>query len=151
MKTNTIIRYSLSSLLGILICLLSCTIACVESETDTLYDPASPPFKIGTYESIEQNASGQQMNYEMGVHLTAHNSRHHQIELCNFGDLRITIIAYISEDLQISIPAQQFSTDFWNFEIFQGTGRMTEDGFTLTYWASNQMQNYQSEIEAHKI
>jgi hypothetical protein len=91
------------------------------------------------------------MIYEMGVHwIKNNNTNYHKIEFCNFGDLKITIIAYIDEDLQISIPAQKFSTDWWTLEIFQGTGRVTEDGLELTYWAGNEEQNYKSEIQARK-
>ena len=145
------IRYSWFRFHWIFACILIATIACEKSDPATPYDPGSPPLKIGSYESMEKNAFGHQMLYEMGVHwIKNNNTNHHQIEFCNFGDLRINIIAYIYEDLQISIPAQQISSDFSNLEIFQGTGKVTEDGLELTYWARNEKQNYKSEIEARK-
>jgi hypothetical protein len=89
------------------------------------------------------------MTYEMGVHWIKSQTPD-QIEFCNFGDLRINIIGYVNEDLQISIPAQQFSTDFRKLQIFQGMGSLTNEGFKLTYWAGNEKENYKSEIEAFK-
>ncbi len=87
----------------------------------------------------------------MGVHwINNNNTNYHQIEFCNFGDLRINIIEYINDKLQISIPAQEISSDSSNLEIFQGTGKVTEDGIQLTYWARNEKLNYKSEIEARK-
>lgn len=145
------IRYSWFRFHWILTGILISTIACEKTDPVTPYDPGSPPLRIGTYESMEKHASGHQMTYEMGVRwIKNNNTTYHQIQFCNFGDLKITIIAYIDEDLQISIPAQQFSSDFSQLEIFQGTGRVTEDGLELTYWAGNEKQNYKSEIQARK-
>ncbi len=145
-----LIRYSRFRFYWILACILISTSSCEKSDPATPYDPGSPPLSIGSYESIEKNASGNQMIYEMGVHWINNKTNQHQIEFCNFSDLRINIIAYINEDLQISIPAQEISSDFSNLEILQGTGKVTEDGLELTYWARNEKQNYRSKIEARK-
>lgn len=148
-KKNIIIRHSSFCFHWILAGILISSIACDKTDPVTPYDPGTPPLRIGTYESMETNASGHQMTYQMGVRwIKNNNTNYHQIEFCNFGDLKITIIAYIDEDLQISIPAQLISSDFSKLEIFQGTGRVTEDGLELTYWAGNERQNYKSEILA---
>ncbi len=150
-KKNIRIRHSRFRFHWILTGILISTIACEKMDPVTPYDPGTPPLRIGSYEIMEKNASGHQMIYEMGVRwIKNNNTNYHQIEFCNFGDLKINIIAYLDEDLHISIPTQQFSTDLGNLEIFQGKGRITEDGLELTYWAGNQEQNYKSEIQALK-
>jgi hypothetical protein len=111
-----------------------------------IYDPGTPPIRSGAYE-IKENIDNQDRTYEMGVHWIKDQIQS-SILLCNFADRKIEVIAYLNDGYQISIPSQHFTSDFRTFEIMQGTGVLTPNGFQLTYSAREDNEHLTVELEA---
>jgi hypothetical protein len=123
---------------------------CDQLENDLApYDPGTPPAKIGSYLITEDNGITES-NYELGLHWNK-GLEENEIELCNFSNRKIKVIVYIHDGNTISIPQQEFESDFSNFQILQGSGTLTSDGFILQYWAAEGKENFSAELIAKRI
>lgn len=112
-----------------------------------LYEPPTPPVKTGEYE-IRENSELENLTYDMAVHWKSDQGINY-IEFCNFNNRKITVKAILNEDHSFSILMQNFKSDLWEMQIYQGTGFFTDAGFELSFSAEISGETFTSQLVAY--
>ena len=113
----------------------------------SFYEPPTPPVQTGEYE-IQENSELDDLTYDMGVHWKSEQGTN-CIEFCNFNNRKITVKAILHDDHSFSIPMQDFKSDFWEMQIYQGTGSFTAQGFELSFSAEIYGESFTSQLVAY--
>lgn len=145
MKQNSIFSTSTFPLTAFLVgFFLLLNTACYQIPENVM--PSEVPFMLGNYLITEYN--GHTINhYTMGIHYHP-GADANRIEFCNFANRKINVIATLNDDFTLSIPQQQFVSDFSSFQIFQGTGTINQKGFYLEYWAGDEKKTFTYKVRA---
>ena len=103
-----------------------------------------PLMPLGPYQ-VQFETEGPVTTYEIGVHWFK-NPDHRYYKFCNFFNKKIDVLFILNDGVHIQIPTQVFKDQFDNFEIFEGSGTLTEDGFELDFWARDNNENISTKI-----
>ncbi|GJM30641.1 MAG: hypothetical protein DHS20C17_32760 [Cyclobacteriaceae bacterium] len=142
MKNQSIIaRLNLSiTVLFVFFLMLS---SCTKEQRIAPYSPPSTPISETIYE-MKDVYNGLERTYEMSLQ-TLEEGSSDQFILSNFGNYRIQVKAYVVNG-QISIPTQNFFSEHYDLEIYNGTGTLTADDLKIKFWAREAGHEFSHEL-----